>query len=1122
MLPPASVRNFARLWPAVLGHPNLPTYSPISILESLFSLAFVFLSSYHHHPAYYFQLHVAFQIVFRSLNMSRNKKIRRSAKPRGKDRRPTEARSHAKGDGHHRTILVVVFTLESLIVDTYRYLVLFIPAVLALHARQRIADLLPPGTVPWDLRLFTVIHCFLVEAYILRSQRELLVSAGPFQNSTLSAKALSRVIHDGIALVAWMFWGFTFNPQTIIVDLCPYWFRLHDDEHPFETPSSYGTPNSHGTTGLSPYQYTPLSGPRSIRVILLEKLSGQERQQDVRCHMEEIHIDAREPFTALSYAWDSHRGTADIICDGRVIQVSTNCVAALRRFQNARVPERLWVDAICINQSDTAEKKVQLGIMGEIYVKAHQVRAWLGEHDKASELVFNFLDDLSKRPKYQGAPAGIKVARRWPDLSQSLVEFFGRSWFTRAWPIQEVALPLPGRVKVVCGKDTMDFENIRIGWETLSDYGLLPMAINLDQAVALQFYLADALALKRNGATAQDRHQHRLALITDLSGFSFTAVMHSMRFKSCRDAKDKFFALYGVFQELGIDHGIPISAWDNSDAEVFEAVARSCIRLDGLGVLGRAQTSAGPYYELDADQDSLRLARQNPYDSFMAAMSTMMCRATTAMQNLKEGRAFDKVGEKWQTKLPSWVPDWTQLPSANLDAANDIKLVDSYASTSRRRRHPNTSDESPGLDVVLLNAFGDWKFGINFPSFASESEPDMAPSHWDSSVAPVQSHDCMPARRKASLLEMEVRFVGEATAIGSVDSILLIFQSLSAISFPSLSANSPKDFLQSFLHPAPDPAFSALVESACNFIWKSHMAQVLVSLRMFLRTMHLDHTSLFLYILVGREVAFLRRRIHEVVCMRYHHIAACPTDGYRMRMLAGRKSGVELAETVQWNQFTVAWIASPWFSDRNMLYWDMWYEMTSQTLILVALVVWDLRDSVGPMTFGPYLYEKHWWLVGPLYVRFLAALVQQGASMLGDNATFLLAQAVTSLTSIALAVGFLTHWALIPFLAAVALRAARRPMEFLMQLFGLDTRYRPAGMYTPGMHFFATDTGITGSTSAPVKMGDCLVVVDGSEDFLILRAGQRGYRVVGSAYVGNRTRREMQCSSEFWVRVRIE
>jgi hypothetical protein len=160
------------------------------------------------------------------------------------------------------------------------------------------------------------------------------------------------------------------------------------------------------------YRYTQLSGPRSIRVIVLEKLSGHQSHQDVRCHREEIHLDVDGPFTALSYAWDSHKATADIICDGRVIKVSKNCVAALRQFQEARVAGKLWVDAICINQSDAAEKKVQIGIMGEIYIKVQQVRAWLGEHDKASKLVLNFLDDLAKPPKYEGAPAGIKVARR--------------------------------------------------------------------------------------------------------------------------------------------------------------------------------------------------------------------------------------------------------------------------------------------------------------------------------------------------------------------------------------------------------------------------------------------------------------------------------------------------------------------------------------------------------------------------------------------------------------------------------------------------------------------------------------------------------------------------------------
>lgn len=55
--------------------------------------------------------------------------------------------------------------------------------------------------------------------------------------------------------------------------------------------------------------------------------------------------------------------------------------------------------------------------------------------------------------------------------------------------------------------------------------------------------------------------------------------------------------------------------------------------------------------------------------------------------------------------------------------------------------------------------------------------------------------------------------------------------------------------------------------------------------------MHLDDTSLLVGILAGYGVVFSRRRIHEAICMRYHAIAACPTDGYQMRSDAGRQRG---------------------------------------------------------------------------------------------------------------------------------------------------------------------------------------------------------------------------------------
>jgi hypothetical protein len=46
--------------------------------------------------------------------------------------------------------------------------------------------------------------------------------------------------------------------------------------------------------------------------------------------------------------------------------------------RGTRTSLTLWVDAICINQSDTLEKNIQVAMMGEIYENAATVRVWLG------------------------------------------------------------------------------------------------------------------------------------------------------------------------------------------------------------------------------------------------------------------------------------------------------------------------------------------------------------------------------------------------------------------------------------------------------------------------------------------------------------------------------------------------------------------------------------------------------------------------------------------------------------------------------------------------------------------------------------------------------------------------
>jgi hypothetical protein len=93
------------------------------------------------------------------------------------------------------------------------------------------------------------------------------------------------------------------------------------------------------------------------------------------------------------------------------------------------------------------------------------------------------------------------------------------------WPIQEVTLPLPGRVTLLCGDFPIPFDRTRASWQVLAKIGLLPGSVHLDQCIALQFYLADALALKRKDSSTANNRSLGQPLITDLSGLSLSSIM---------------------------------------------------------------------------------------------------------------------------------------------------------------------------------------------------------------------------------------------------------------------------------------------------------------------------------------------------------------------------------------------------------------------------------------------------------------------------------------------------------------------------------------------------------------------------------------------------------------------
>ncbi|KAJ8121454.1 hypothetical protein ONZ43_g2099 [Nemania bipapillata] len=106
---------------------------------------------------------------------------------------------------------------------------------------------------------------------------------------------------------------------------------------------------------------------------------------------------ARAPrYLALSYAWGCAERNRVIIVNNLKLRVSKNLYEALLALRPSLCRFLLWVDYICINQEDEAEKAWQVSMMRDIYARADRVLAWLGPGDPESENVVRYLNKIGE------------------------------------------------------------------------------------------------------------------------------------------------------------------------------------------------------------------------------------------------------------------------------------------------------------------------------------------------------------------------------------------------------------------------------------------------------------------------------------------------------------------------------------------------------------------------------------------------------------------------------------------------------------------------------------------------------------------------------------------------------
>jgi hypothetical protein len=149
---------------------------------------------------------------------------------------------------------------------------------------------------------------------------------------------------------------------------------------------------------------------------------------------------------------------------------------------NLRLPAKrrvLCVDALCINQADTAERNNQVSQMADIYSGSKEVFVWLGEGNEFTDRGMDFLGEITAHTKsiedkvLKEARDRHQMYREWTDLFHSvharhdsdecfagIAAVFRRDWWTRVWTVQEITLARAAKVQV--GKKILPWECFEI------------------------------------------------------------------------------------------------------------------------------------------------------------------------------------------------------------------------------------------------------------------------------------------------------------------------------------------------------------------------------------------------------------------------------------------------------------------------------------------------------------------------------------------------------------------------------------------------------------------------------------------------------------------------------------
>ncbi|TLD17124.1 uncharacterized protein PgNI_02011 [Pyricularia grisea] len=333
--------------------------------------------------------------------------------------------------------------------------------------------------------------------------------------------------------------------------------------------------------------YKPLCAETGeIRLIVVNPGNSPD---PISCSFDIVSLtDAPIPaYDALCYTWgDDEIGRQPTFVDGQLLHVRLNLHAALQTIRTITGAAVLWIDALCINQSDLGERARQVRITRDIFARARRVLAWVGPlHDERDLHAMHLMTRIILEPERWASEATrglIGIDNLHENPLSSLYHFLSRPYWGRMWIVQELAVA----------------QECWVLWKAADLAGTLTFTQMIDAVChfrendckidlrgALEFLPGHSCSDPRDKVYAilgLCGEATRTAIVPDYSEAMTLVKLHRRVVEHCLDVEGNLTVLAGPRHHVAQDDGLP--SWCPRFHDIDQWLAKDPLDLRGLGL----------------------------------------------------------------------------------------------------------------------------------------------------------------------------------------------------------------------------------------------------------------------------------------------------------------------------------------------------------------------------------------------------------------------------------------------------------------------------------------------------------------------------------------------------------